>query len=108
MGAYDTYLRPNLDVLSASYWNARRVNGRRRIEAFARNFYHHGLLGTFIGSGHLLSRLYGFAPDALLAARSLSEQRSIFERKVAPLFDKGLARWLSRQPASLFGLGIPP
>ncbi len=108
VGAYDTYLRPHLDVLSASYWNARRVNGRRRIEAFARNFYHHGLLGTFIGSGHLLSRLYGFAPDALLAARSLSEQRSIFERKVAPLFDKGLARWLSRQPASLFGLGIPP
>ena len=43
-----------------------------------------------------------------LAARSLEEQRTIFEAKIAPVFDKGFALWLSRQPASLFGLGIPP
>ncbi len=108
LAAYQTYLRPNLDPLSAGYWNARRANGRRRIEAFSRNFYRTGLLGTFIGSGHFLGRLYGCAPEALLAARSLSEQRDLFERHVAPIFDKGFARWLSRQPASLFGLGIPP
>jgi S-adenosylmethionine-diacylglycerol 3-amino-3-carboxypropyl transferase len=106
--AYDTYVRPNLDPVSAAYWNGRRAYGRRRIEAFARNFYRYGLLGKFIGSGHLLGRLYGCDPAAVLAARSLDEQREIFDQKIAPIFDKGFARWLSRQPASLFGLGIPP
>ena len=106
--AYQTHIRPNLDAVSAGYWNARRAYGRRRIEAFSRNFYRYGLLGKFIGSGHLLGRLYGCEPEALLAARSLSEQREIFDKKIAPIFDKGFSRWLARQPASLFGLGIPP
>jgi S-adenosylmethionine-diacylglycerol 3-amino-3-carboxypropyl transferase len=108
LDAYDTHVRPNLDTISAGYWNARRAYGRRRIEAFTRNFYHYGLLGKFIGSGHLLGRLYGCKPEAVLAARSLSEQREIFDTKIAPIFDKGFSRWLARQPASLFGLGIPP
>ncbi len=106
--AYHAAIKPHLDPLSAGYWNARRLDGRRRIDAFARNFYRSGLLGTFIGSGHFLGRLYGCEPQALLKARSLGEQRVLFERHVAPIFDKGFARWLSRQPASLFGLGIPP
>ena len=106
--AYRRYVLPHLDAITAAYWNARRSYGRRRIEAFSRNFYRYGLLGTFIGSGHLLGRLYGCDPGALLAARSFAEQRKIFEEKIAPIFDKGFARWLSRQPASLFGLGIPP
>ena len=106
--AYDRYVRPHLNATAAGYWNARRAYGRRRIDVFARNFYHHGLLGKFIGSGHFLGRLYGCDPQAILGARTLAEQRSIFEAKIAPIFDKGLARWLSRQPASLFGLGIPP
>ena len=108
VAAYDRYVRPHLDPASRAYWNARRGFGHRRIEAFARNFYRHGLLGKFIGLGHLLGRLYGCQPEALLQARSLAEQRALFETKIAPIFDKGVARWLSRQPASLFGLGIPP
>jgi S-adenosylmethionine-diacylglycerol 3-amino-3-carboxypropyl transferase len=108
LDAYRTHINPNLDALSAGYWNARRAYGRRRIDAFSRNFYRYGLLGKFIGSGHLLGRLYGCEPEAVLAARSLSEQREIFDKKIAPIFDKGFSRWLARQPASLFGLGIPP
>lgn len=108
LDAYQSHIRPNLDAVSAGYWNARRAYGRRRIEAFSRNFYRYGLLGKFIGSGHLLGRLYGCEPEAVLAARSLSEQREIFDKKIAPIFDKGFSRWLARQPASLFGLGIPP
>ncbi len=94
--------------LSAAYWHASRPDpAGGGSTTFARNFYRTGLLGTFIGSGHLLGRLYGCAPQAVLAARS-REQRALFDRHIAPIFDKGLARWLSRQPASLFGLGIPP
>ena len=32
----------------------------------------------------------------------------LFERHLAPIFDKPIVRWLTRQPASLYGLGIPP
>lgn len=32
----------------------------------------------------------------------------MFERELAPVFDKKFIRWLTDQPASLFGLGIPP
>lgn len=108
LAAYQKYIRPKLDPVSASYWDARRGFGRRRISAFSRNFYRYGLLGKFIGSGHLLSRLYGRELSAVLKARSLEEQRAIFEAEIAPILDKRFTRWLSQQPASLFGLGIPP
>ena len=108
IAAYRRYVLPHLDATTAAYWNGRRAYGRRRIEAFARNFYRYGLLGNFIGSGHMLGRLYGCDPAALLTARSLAEQREIFDKKIAPIFEKGIALWLSKQPASLFGLGIPP
>ncbi|MDR3461569.1 MAG: DUF3419 family protein [Beijerinckiaceae bacterium] len=106
--AYQTYIRPRLDPVSAAYWDARRAFGRRRISAFSRNFYRYGLLGKFIGSGHLLGRLYGCDLSAVLEAKSLEEQRAIFDAKIAPILDKRFTRWLSEQPASLFGLGIPP
>jgi S-adenosylmethionine-diacylglycerol 3-amino-3-carboxypropyl transferase len=106
--AYDTYLKPHLDPVSRAYWEARRLNGRRRIEYFADNFYRHGLLGRFIGAGHLLARLYGCDPAVILRAQTLGEQRELFDRHLAPLLDKRFVRWLIRQPASLYGLGIPP
>ena len=108
VAAYDRHIRPALDAVSAAYWNARRAWGRRRICVFAHGFYRYGLLGKFIGGGHLLGKLYGCEPEAVLRAKTLAEQREAFERCVAPIFDKGFAKWLSRQPASLFGLGIPP
>src|SRR5947209_17810957 len=108
VGVYQTLLRPGLDEATRAYWDGRGLDGRRRIEAFARGFYRHGLLGRFIGAGHAVARLYGTRFDALLAARSLDEQRAIFQRDVAPLFDKRFVRWLARRPSALYGLGIPP
>ena len=108
IAAYQTLLRPGLDEATRAYWDGRGLDGRRRIEAFARGFYRHGLLGRFIGAGHAVARLYGKRFDALLAARSLEEQRAIFEREIAPLFDKKFVRWLARRPSALYGLGIPP
>jgi len=108
IATYQTLLRPGLDDATRAYWDGRGLDGRRRIEAFARGFYRHGLLGRFIGAGHAVARLYGKRFDALLAARSLEEQRTIFEREIAPLFDKKFVRWLARRPSALYGLGIPP
>jgi S-adenosylmethionine-diacylglycerol 3-amino-3-carboxypropyl transferase len=106
--AYERYIKPHLDLGSRRYWEARTVTGRRRIESFTRNFYRYGLLGRCIGMGHLLARLYGCNPRNMLAARSLQEQRAIFDRELAPIFDKRFVRWLFNQPAALYGLGIPP
>jgi len=106
--AYNALLRPRLDPASRAYWDGRGLRGRRRIDLFARNFYRFGLLGRFIGAGHVLARLHGFNPAKILEAETLAQQRALFERHIAPIFDRALVRWLMRQPASLYGLGIPP
>jgi S-adenosylmethionine-diacylglycerol 3-amino-3-carboxypropyl transferase len=108
IAAYKSLIRPHLDDPTRRYWEGRDLIGRRRIGGFAHGVYKRGLLGGFIGMAHLLARLNGVDPRRLLAARSLEEQREIFDRDYAPVFDKGFVRWLTSQPASLFGLGIPP
>lgn len=105
---YDEYLKPKLDDASRAYWEKRGINGKRRISMFARNVYRHGLLGKCIGTGHLVARLYGRDPKDMLRAKSLEEQRDIFEKVLAPLFAKRTIRWIMNSPMSLYGLGIPP
>ena len=105
---YETHLRQKLDFATRAYWDGRSLSGRRRIDMFARNPYRHGLLGRFIALGHLISRAHGVDLRQMLEAKSIDEQTQIFETLISPLFDKGIIRWLTRQPASLYGLGIPP
>jgi S-adenosylmethionine-diacylglycerol 3-amino-3-carboxypropyl transferase len=106
--AYFTYLSPHLDAATRKYWESRDRLGRRRIGYFTSNLYRHGLLGGFIGAGHLLARMHGANPRRLLSAKCRLEQRRIFERELAPLFKKRHIRWLLDRPSALFGLGIPP
>ena len=108
IAAYHAHVAPHLDEATRRYWEGRDLIGRRRIGGFARGIYKHGLLGRFIGAAHLLARVHGVDPRRMLDARSREEQVEIFERELAPIFDKGFVRWLTSQPASLFGLGIPP
>ena len=105
---YDQRLRAKLNSATRAYWDKRRAFGRRRIGIFARNFYRHGLLGHFLGAGHALARLHGLDPSVILEARTLEEQRTLYKQRLAPIFDKPLIRWMMKQPASLYGLGIPP
>lgn len=106
--AYDHYIRPHLDETSRRYWEGRDLAGRRRIGGFANGLYKRGLLGGFIGTAHLLARLYKIDLKLMLTATTLEEQRAIFEQHLAPVFDKKFVRWLTDQPPALFGLGIPP
>lgn len=108
ISAYRTHVLPHLDETTRRYWEGRDLSGRRRISGFTSNIYKRGLLGNFIGVAHLLARLYKIDLSAILAARDIAEQRRVFEREMAPVFDKRFVRWLTDQPASLFGLGIPP
>ncbi len=109
VSAFRQYILPNLDPLTAAYWHRRHGLRRgRRIRHFSRNFYRAGLLGAFIGASHFVARLNGCNPRSLLKARTLEEQRGIFDKEMAPLFNKRGVRWLVNRPASLYGLGIPP
>ena len=105
---YDRFIAPNLDEQTRAYWSKRTVSGRRRISVFNRNIYRTGLLGRFIGAGHVLARLHGVKLTDMGKTRSMGEQRQFFDEKVAPLFDKPVVRWLTKRKSSLFGLGIPP
>ncbi|MBO9576194.1 MAG: DUF3419 family protein [Sphingobium sp.] len=106
--AYRAYIRPHLDETSRRYWEGRDLIGRRRIGMFKHGAYKRGLLGGFIGAAHLVAKLYRIDPRKLLEAKDMEEQRRIFEEHMAPIFDRKFVRWLTDQPASLFGLGIPP
>ncbi len=105
---YDEKILPFLDPLTRSYWQGRNLNGRRRIHLFADGLYRHGVLGRTIGLAHLACRLHGADPQDLLAARTAEEQAALFERVLAPVFEKPLVKALARMPTSLYGLGIPP
>jgi S-adenosylmethionine-diacylglycerol 3-amino-3-carboxypropyl transferase len=105
---YKSMIAPHLDAESRAYWEKRDFRGRKRISYFTRGLYRKGLLGNFIGLAHVFAKLYKIDLSKLLAAQTLEEQRAVFERELAPVFDRKFIRWLTDQPASLFGLGIPP
>ncbi|HEX5280990.1 MAG TPA: DUF3419 family protein [Micropepsaceae bacterium] len=106
--AFDEFLAQRLDPATRQYWEKRIPLRGRRINMFARNLYRYGLLGRFIGILHALAKLNGKRLADMLTARDIGEQRLIFDRTIAPLFDNRLVRFLSRMPVSFYGLGIPP
>ncbi len=105
---YDEILKPKLDPATKAYWEKRDLFGRRRISSFERGFYRSGLLGLFIGLAHGVSRLHGSDLRRILEAQNLEEQKQAYEKYLKPLFSKRMIRFLAGQPASLYGLGIPP
>ncbi len=105
---YRAFVRPHLDEVTRRYWEGRDLAGRRRINGFAHGLYKRGLLGSFIGLAHLVARMHRVDPRQVLEAKTIAEQRAIFETKFAPFFDRKFIRWVTDQRSSLFGLGIPP
>jgi len=106
--AYDDFLSERLDKTTRRYWEKHVPLRGRRINMFARNLYRYGLLGRFIGVLHAVARLHGKKLEPILSARSPAEQRRLFERHIAPLFDYKSIRLLSKSPVSLYALGIQP
>jgi S-adenosylmethionine-diacylglycerol 3-amino-3-carboxypropyl transferase len=106
--AYDTYLRGKLDDETREYWEKNRPLRGKRINMFGKNLYRYGLLGRFIGILHAVAKLHGKKLEPILAARTPEEQRRLFERDIAPLFEFKSIKLLSKSPVSLYALGIPP
>ena len=102
------FLSARVDPQTRAHWDGRDWLLRRRIGLFARNIYRHGLLGRFIGAGHLGARLLGLRLAPMLALADREAQAAHFDAHVAPVFDHWLVRAVTARRASLFGLGIPP
>ncbi len=105
---YDKYIAPNLDKYTRDYWEKIVFPHGRRINLFKKNIYKYGLLGKFIGMVHLIAKIYGKDPSEILKATSMEEQKEIFDKTLAPLFDKKFVKMMCGKPESLYGLGIPP
>ncbi len=105
---YLQYLRPHLPERARNYWETRDWRGRPRYTMFCRHAYRHGLLGQFIGLSHWLAKRLGGNLGAMTTARTMEEQQALFATHVAPLFKTRLLRFLCRQPAAVYSLGIPP
>ncbi|MFS8180439.1 DUF3419 family protein [Pseudovibrio denitrificans] len=110
IAAYEKYLKPAIDPETMAYWEGRDMTawGRKRITLFSRDLYHHGMLGYFIGLGHLIAKVYGVDLTKMAETQNVKEQRTYFDKTLAPLFDKRLIRWATSKKMSLYGLGIPP
>lgn len=101
-------IAPALDEHTRAYWEGFGPLARRRYTLFSHHAYRHGLLGRFIGFSHFLVSLLGGDLEAVMWAKTREDQARLFERHVAPVFRHPVVRWLARQPAALYSLGIPP
>jgi S-adenosylmethionine-diacylglycerol 3-amino-3-carboxypropyl transferase len=105
---YRERLHPWLDADARAYWDRRNAIGRPRYAYFTDGFYRHGMLGRFIGLAHLVAKLARIDLEALLHGNSEAPERIQALDRLDSLFHSRLARLLTRTPALLFSLGIPP
>jgi S-adenosylmethionine-diacylglycerol 3-amino-3-carboxypropyl transferase len=105
---YRERLRPVLDADARAYWDKRNIIGRPRYAHFTDGFYRHGMMGRFIGFTHLVAKFADIDLNALLTAKADSAERIEALDRLHHLFHSRLMQLVTRTPALLFGLGIPP
>jgi S-adenosylmethionine-diacylglycerol 3-amino-3-carboxypropyl transferase len=105
---YRDRLRPLLDVDTRAYWDKRNIIGRPRHAYFTDGFYRHGMLGRFIGLTHILAKVAGIDLGELLNADPDATERIEALDRLHRLFHSRLAGLLTRTPALLFSIGMPP
>ena len=105
---YRRYIREHIAPELRTFWDGRRLNGRRRISLFKDGLYRHTRFGWYMRFLHFIARRTDYEPQQLLAAKTLEEQRAVFDSEIRPFFDNALVRTLGKLPMSVFSLGIPP
>jgi S-adenosylmethionine-diacylglycerol 3-amino-3-carboxypropyl transferase len=105
---YCDRLWPLLDRQARAYWDKRNIFGRPRHAYFTDGFYRHGMLGRLIGLAHLVAKFARIDLAALLTGKVDAPERIEAVERLRSLFRSRLVCLLTRTPALLFGLGIPP
>lgn len=105
---YRTRLRTDLSDFARGWWDG-------RLHWFAdrgprRSFYFHGLSGLVARAVRGWLRIDAglrHAVDALLTAHDDSEQRHIYDARVAPRLHSGVVRWAVSRQTTMSLLGVP-
>ncbi len=106
---FETFIAPNLDKDTRSFWEGGSFFSGKRIDFFQNaGLYEHSRNGYFLRFFHRVSKLFGCKPEAVLSAASLEEQRELYDKNIDPFFNSFLVKTLGRLPITMFGLGIPP
>lgn len=110
---YLRHIAPHLDRETRLFWESNTVLGGflygDRISFFRdRGLYDHSRNGYFLRFFHWLAHRLGCDVEKILEARTLEEQRSLYEQHIDPFFDSAIIRFVGKLPVTLFGLGIPP
>ena len=105
---YQRHIRSNLPADASTFWESKSILGKARYHYFTSNAYQHGLLGNFIGFAHWFVRVMGGDLMKLSTARDIHEQKAMFDKYLAPVFETRLFKFLAKQPVALYSLGIPP
>lgn len=100
---YAAYIRPHLPPDTRAFWD-----DRRHMRWFETGLYRASTLGRFIGLLHWCGRAIGCDPSRIMEARTVHEQRRLFEEHIAPAFDTWAMRLAGKLPFVLYSLGIPP
>ncbi len=107
------YIEPHLDEETRQFWRSNGlfmglVHGER-IDYFSDGgLYDRSRNGYFLRFFHAFAHLAGWRPEAMLTAKTLDEQKELFDRNIAPFLDSRFIRFVGNLPVTMFGLGIPP
>ena len=108
---YFKYIRDHLDPTTRKFWESgsgpRRI-GRKRIRYFEKGLYDHAKFGKFLRFAHGIARVSRKDPTRYLDARTPEQQQEFFDDVVAPFFDNKFVRLISKNPVTVYSLGIPP
>ena len=110
---YLRYIKPYLDKDTRAFWESNTLGGSYvygdRISFFTNaGLYDHSRNGYFLRFFHRVSKASGCDPEQVLKARSLDEQKELYEKHIDPFFDSVAVKTLGKLPVTMFGLGIPP
>ncbi len=103
---YRQKLRPRLSPFARTFWDERW----RWFADPKRSFYFHGLSGLVARGAARFFRLQprlSMALKALFAARSIEEQRAIYDREIAPRLWNKPVNWLLSRQVTMSLLGVP-
>jgi S-adenosylmethionine-diacylglycerol 3-amino-3-carboxypropyl transferase len=105
---YRDALRRDLSPTARGYWDRHVSFFRGR--GWRRSFYYRGTSGLLaklvLTNAHVVHRLRG-PLEELLAARTLDEQRAVYESRIRDRFWKPWLRWFLARSVTLSLLGVP-
>jgi S-adenosylmethionine-diacylglycerol 3-amino-3-carboxypropyl transferase len=85
---YQRHIRKHLSTNASTFWQHRTFLGKPRYYNFTKQVYQSDSLGRFINYFHFIAKFFGGDLSKINDAKNREEQIEIFDRYVAPIFEK--------------------